>query len=73
MKANQTDQPKKEPFCGDFEDESEYNVVPFVCESSKAKVNNQRLKSNRGFNGKKKMNDFLYVDGHKSSANNDAI
>lgn len=40
MKANQTDQPKKEPFCGDFEDESEYNVVPFVCESSKAKVNN---------------------------------
>jgi hypothetical protein len=41
-----------------YEEESEYNIVPFVCESSKPKINNESLKMNRG--GKRKMNDFLY-------------
>lgn len=49
-----------------FEEESEYSVVPFVCESSKPKVNNDHLKQNRGLRGKRKINDFLYVRNHEA-------
>ena len=40
-----------------FDDESEYNIVPFVCESSKPKMHNESFKKSRGGH-KKRTNEF---------------